>query len=190
MIIRLFVWFFNRKGWKIEGKGIPAQLNKCVIIAMPHTSNWDFVYSMAAIRLFNIELNYLAKKELFRWPIKSLFINTGGIPVERKKNTRMVDMMISKMNESGRLFLVIPAEGTRKRVEKIKSGFYHVALTTGVPICMAYLDYEKKTAGFSEPFYPTGNRNADAAVIKDFFRDKKGKFPELFNPDAIKLDKN
>ncbi len=188
MIIRIFVWFFKYKGWKIEGKGIPAQLNKCVIIAMPHTSNWDFVYSMAAIRLFNIELNYLAKKELFQWPIKSLFLNTGGIPVERKKNTRMVDMIISKFNELNRLILVIPAEGTRKRIEKIKSGFYHVALATGVPICMAYLDYEKKTAGFSEPFYPSGDKKKDAAFIKDFYRDKKGKFPALFNLDAIKLD--
>lgn len=188
MIIRLFVWFFKRKGWKIEGSGIPSQLDKCIIIAMPHTSNWDFVYTMAAVRLFNIKLNYLAKKELFRWPIKSLFVNTGGIPVERKKNTRMVDMIISKFKEPGKLILVIPAEGTRKRVEKIKSGFYHIALSTGVPICMAYLDYEKRVAGFSEPFYPTGNRNADAAVIKDFFRDKKGKIQENFNLDAIKLD--
>ncbi len=188
MIISLFVWFFNLKGWKIEGAGIPAHLNKCVIIAMPHTSNWDFVYSMAAIRLFKIELNYLAKKELFQWPIKNIFINTGGIPVERNKNTRMVDIMISKFKEPGKLFLVISAEGTRRRVEKIKSGFYHVALATGVPICMAYLDYGKKIAGFSEPFYPSGDKKSDAVFIKDFYRDKKGKFPWLFNLDAIKLD--
>ncbi len=189
MITTLFVWFFKRKGWKITGKGIPAEIKKAVIIAMPHTSNWDFVFAMAAVRLFNIKLNYLAKKELFRWPIKNLFLNTGGIPVERKKkNTRMVDMMISKFKELDRLILVIPPEGTRKRVEKIKSGFYHVALTAGVPVYMAYLDYEKKTAGFSEPFFPTGNKQADAAVVKEFFRDKKGKFPELFNLEAIKFD--
>ena len=188
MILRIFIWLFKRRGWKIEGKGIPATIKKCMIIAMPHTSNWDFVYAMAAIRMFGIKLNYLAKKELFRWPIKKLFLNTGGIPVERKKNTRMVDSMIRKFKELDNLILIIPAEGTRKRVEKIKSGFYHVAIETGVPLCMAYLDYETKTAGFSEPFFPSGDPIADAAVIKDFYRNKKGKHPQDFNLDAIKLD--
>lgn len=154
---------------------------------MPHTSNWDFVYGMAAREAFNLKLNYLAKKELFRWPIKKLFTSTGGIPVERKKNTRMVENMILKFRELDRLFLVIPAEGTRKRVDKIKSGFYHVARSAEVPIIMAYLNYSEKSAGFSEPFYPTGDKNKDAAVIKNFYRDKIAKFPEKFNLDAINL---
>ena len=188
MIIRLFVWFFRRKGWKIEGKGIDPSLKKCLIIGAPHTSNWDFVYAMAALRLFGIKLNYLAKKELFQWPIKKLFINTGGIPVERSKNSRMVDSIIKKFNELDSLVLAISPEGTRKRVEKIKTGFYHIALATGVPIYLGYLDYEKRVAGFSEPFYPSGNREADTAIIKDFYRNKKGRSPELFNLEAIKLE--
>lgn len=188
MILRIFIWFFKRRGWKAVGEGIPPHIKKAVIIAMPHTSNWDFVYAMAAIKIFGIRLNYLAKKELFRWPIKKLFINTGGIPVERKKNTKMVDSIIRKFNELDRLILIIPAEGTRKRVEKIKSGFYHIALEAGVPLCMAFLDYGTKTAGFSEPFFPTGDREADAATIKNFYRNKTGKFPNDFNLDGIKLD--
>ncbi|CAN5882937.1 lysophospholipid acyltransferase family protein [soil metagenome] len=188
MILRIFVWFFKRRGWKAEGKGIPPHVKKAVIIAMPHSSNWDFVYAMAAIKIFGIKLNYLAKKELFRWPIKKLFLNTGGIPVERAKNTRMVDSMIQKFRELERLILIIPAEGTRIRVDKIKSGFYHVALEAGVPLCMAYLDYKTKTAGFSEPFFPTGNKEADATVIRNFYKGKEGKFPNDFNLEGIRLD--
>ena len=188
MIMRLFVWYFKRKGWRIEGSPVSPSIKKAVIIAAPHTSNWDFVYAMAAIQLFGMKLNYLAKKELFKWPIKKLFLNSGGIPVERKKNTRMVDSIVQKFNESEKLILVFPAEGTRKRVEKIKTGFYHVALSTGVPICLAYLDYNKRTAGFGEPFYPSGDRKKDESIIKNFYKDKQGKYPDQFNLEAIKLD--
>ena len=188
MIPGIFAWYFRFKGWKIEGKGIPPHIKKCVVIAMPHTSNWDFVYAIGALRLFGIRLNYLAKKELFRWPIKSIFTGTGGIPVERKKNTRMVETITRKFSEEDKLILAISVEGTRKRVGKIKTGFYHVAISAGVPLCMAYLDYRKKVAGFSEPFYPTGNAETDAKIIREFYRDKAGKFPGNFNPDAIILD--
>ena len=93
MILRLFIWLFKHNGWKIEG-GIASDIKKYVLIAAPHTSNWDFVYSMAALKLFGISINFLAKKELFRWPLKKVFLNMGGIPVERTKNTRMVDATI------------------------------------------------------------------------------------------------
>ncbi len=188
MILKFFGWFFSIKGWKIEGTGIPPHIKKCVVIAMPHTSNWDFVYAMGALRLFGVRLNYLAKKELFRWPVKSIFTRTGGIPVERQKNTRMVETITRKFMEEEKLILAIPVEGTRKRVDKIKTGFYHVAISAGVPLCMAYLDYRTKIAGFSEPFYPVGNPESDAAFIREFYRDKTGKYPDNFNPDAIKLD--
>ncbi len=188
MILNIFIWLFKRNGWRTEGIGIDPSIKKAVIIAAPHTSNWDFVYAMAAIKLFGIKLNYLAKKELFRWPIKNVFVRTGGIPVERSKNNRMVDAIINKFNELDELILIIPAEGTRKRVEKIKTGFYHIALATGVPVCMAYLDYGTKTAGFSDPFYPSGNKETDGTYIRNFYKDKKGKIPGDFNPAAIRLD--
>lgn len=188
MISRLLAWYFKHKGWKIEGNGISPGIKKAVVIGAPHTSNWDFVYGIAAIHLFGLRLNYLAKKELFVWPIKKLFTGTGGIPVERSKNTRMVDMIISMFSKADRFILIIPVEGTRKRVDKIKTGFYHVALGAGVPIIMGYIDYRQKRAGFSEPYHPSGNRNKDAAVIKKFYMDKNGKNPDLFNPDAFKLD--
>ncbi len=187
MILRLFIWLFKHNGWKIEG-GIASDIKKYVLIAAPHTSNWDFVYSMAALKLFGISINFLAKKELFRWPLKKVFLNMGGIPVERTKNTRMVDATIKKFGERDELKLMISAEGSRKKVEKWKTGFYHVALGARVPVFMAYLDYERKVAGISDPFYPTGNRITDVAIIKTFYKNRKAKYPELFNLEAIRLD--
>ncbi len=188
MLLRLFVWLFKRNGWKALGPGIPADIKKCVLIAAPHTSNWDFVYSMAALRIYGIRTSFLAKKELFRWPLKKMFTSLGGIPVVRSKSMRLVDLTIQQFKEHDELKLMISAEGSRKRVEKWKSGFYHVALGAKVPIFMAYLDYKKKEAMISEAFYPTGNPQADAAVIRKFYTGVTARFPEKFNLDAIKLE--
>lgn len=187
MMIRFFVWLFKCKGWVIEGIGIPAEIKKAVIIAAPHTSNWDFVYSLAGLKLYGINFNYMAKKELFRWPFKKLFVSLGGISVERSKNTRMVDATIKQFDERDELKLMISSEGSRKRVEKWKTGFYYVALGAKVPIFMAYLDYERKTAGMSEAFYPSGDAIKDAEVIKNYYKNRVAKFPELFNVDAIRF---
>ena len=188
MMLRFFVWLFKRKGWVIEGIGIPKDVKKAVIIAAPHTSNWDFVYSLAGLKLYGINFNYMAKKELFKWPFKKLFTSLGGIPVERSKNTRMVDAIIQLFSKRAELKLMISSEGSRKRVEKWKTGFYYVALGAKVPIFMAYLDYERKVAGMSEAFFPTGDLAKDAQTIKNYYSGRVAKFPELFNIDAIKLE--
>lgn len=184
MITKLFVWWFKLKGWKVGGS-IPSNIKKCVVIAAPHTSNWDFVYSLATFRILNLPVNYLAKKELFRFPIKGILTGTGGIPVERSKSHNLVDTIVQKFNETDHLYLMIPAEGTRKWVKKWKSGFYHVALGANVPILMGYLDYKNKEAGFGEVLVPTGNKEKDAATIKNFYANITGKHHELFNIDAI-----
>ena len=88
-----FTWIFRLKGWKIEGE-VPTDLKKCVLIAAPHTSNWDFIYTMAAFNITKFNINYLAKKELFRFPLNILLNATGGIPVIRSKNQNLVDNII------------------------------------------------------------------------------------------------
>lgn len=186
MITRLFVWWFRLKGWKV-GETIPAHIKKCVVIAAPHTSNWDFVYALATYRILNLPVNYLAKKELFKFPLKGLLKATGGIPVVRSKSQNLVDTIIEKFNQSEELYLMIPAEGTRKWVEKWKTGFYHAAVGAQVPIMMGYLDYKEKVAGFGEVLYPSGDKEKDAAIIKAFYADKTGKHHELFNINAVKL---
>jgi 1-acyl-sn-glycerol-3-phosphate acyltransferase len=175
------------KGWT-TGETIPPSVKKCVVIAAPHTSNWDFVYSLGGAYLMGTRLRYLAKKELFRFPIGWIMRSTGGIPVERSRSTKLVDNIVKLFASKEVLHLMIPAEGTRKRVEKWKSGFYHVALNANVPVYLAYLDYKNKKAAFGKGILLTGDREKDAAVIRDFYKDKTGRYPEQFNLDAIRFD--
>jgi len=187
MITRLFVWWFNLKGWTID-RSIPAGIRKAVVIAAPHTSNWDFVYALATFRLLKIKVRYLIKKEAYRFPLKGIIDATGGIPVKRHSNTRLVDTFIQELNGTDDLFLMIPAEGTRSLVKKWKSGFYHAALGADVPVLLGYLDFEKKTAGFGKTVFLTGDREKDMSVIREFYRNIKGKHPEKFDPESVRLD--
>lgn len=185
-MLRLFAWWFKMKGWKIGG--FPANIKTGVMIAAPHTSNWDFVYALGALRIVGVKVSYLAKKELFKWPFSTLLKNTGGIPVERKKNYRLVDSIIEIFKQKDDLVLMISAEGTRTHVDKWKSGFYYIALGAEVPVYPAYLDYKTKTAGIGPAIWLTGNKEKDAEVIKQFYSGKTAKFPEHFNPEAIRFD--
>lgn len=186
MLTKLFVIWFKIKGWKVGGT-IPSEIKKCVVIAAPHTSNWDFVYSLATFRILGLPVNYLAKKELFKFPMTGLLRATGGIPVIRSKSQNLVETIVEKFNESEHLYLMIPAEGTRKRVEKWKSGFYYAAVGAKVPILMGYLDYKNREAGFGPVLYPSGDIDKDLNLIKDFYRKMTGKNHELFNIDAVKF---
>ncbi|HNJ71302.1 MAG TPA: lysophospholipid acyltransferase family protein [bacterium] len=188
MIAKLFRWFFRMKGWTITAP-IAPNIKKCVIIGAPHTSNWDFVYGIGALECFNMRVNFLAKKELFRFPLKGMFLRMGGIPVDRSGKNSMVDAMIDVFKAREDLMIIIPAEGTRKRVEKWKSGFYHLALGANVPIVLGFLDYEKKLAGFGPALYMTGDEIGDMAKIRDFYKDKTGKISEFFNIDAVRLSR-
>ena len=184
MITFLFKIFFKIKGFKIT-EPIPAHIKKCVVIAAPHTSNWDFVYAIAAINLFGLKLNYLIKKELFRWPLKSYLLKTGGIAIERKKSNNFVENTIQLFNQRENLILVIPPKGTRSSVSKWKSGFYHIALGADVPLFLGYIDYKKKTAGFGKSVKLTGDKPTDLKIIRDFYSDKTAKHPEKFSLESI-----
>lgn len=186
MITRFFAWWFKFSGWKIVGN-VPTGLKKAVVIAAPHTSNWDFLYALAVFRILNLKVNYLAKKELFKFPLSIILKGTGGIPVERNKKMNLTELFIKKFNESKELLIMIPAEGTRKRVDKWKSGFYFTALGANVPVLPGYLDYKKKEGGFGQPIYLTGNKEADLAKFKEFYKDKTGRHPNFFSIESIQL---
>ena len=187
MITHLFVWWFKFKGWKISGI-VPHEIQKAVIIAAPHTSNWDFIYALAVFKLLGLNVKYLAKKELFRFPLSIFLNNTGGVPVERKKSQSLTEAIINKFNNFDKLLVIIPAEGTRGKVEKWKSGFYYVALGANVPVLPGFLDYKNKEAGFGEPIYLSGDKVADMNKLKMFYKTKEAKYPELFNIESIKMD--
>jgi len=151
------------------------------MIGLPHTSNWDFPIAMAALIILRLKTNYLAKKELFKFPLGIIMRAFGGIPVNRSKHSGMVEAMVDEFSQHDELILLIPPEGTRSHVKEWKTGFYRVATGANVPIVLAYLDYPTKTAGLKAVFYPTGNYAHDVEEIKKHYKGIKGKYPENQN---------
>ena len=151
-----------------------------VLIAAPHTTNWDFLYLLAFAELFELKISFMAKHSLF-WPPLGWFMRAvGGLPVERHKRGNLVTTLAALFDGGEALGLVVPAEGTRGHVDYWKSGFYHIARTAKVPIVMSFLDYERKVGGFGPAIEATGDVVTDMDAIRAFYGDKKGKYPELF----------
>jgi 1-acyl-sn-glycerol-3-phosphate acyltransferase len=155
-------------------------IKKGVLIGAPHTSNWDLVYTLAALHSMQIDVVFLAKKELFKPPLSWLLRFFGGVPVDRSKHTKLTEAMAAKIKERDEMIVLIPPEGSRGAVSDWKSGFYWTAHLAGVPILLGYLDYAKKEAGIGPAFYTTGDYPADLEKIKDFYRGVIPKFPEKF----------
>ena len=174
---KLFIWWFKFKGWRFEG-GIPDGVKKCVLIGAPHTSNWDFIYGVASLAIANVPLKLLIKKDLFFWPLGSLLKYFGGIPVERSKNTGMVESMVQLLNKSDELILLMTPEGTRSYVQNWKKGFYYTALNANVPIVLGNIDYNKKITKIDKVFLPTGNVDEDIESMKNYYRNYAGRYPE------------
>lgn len=166
----LSYWFAKILGWEFKGE-IPANVKKGVIILAPHTSMLDFFFGMATYRyLKGIKGSYLAKKELFTGPFKFIFNKTGGIPVDRSKSNNLVDQVVNYFNEKDSIFLALAPEGTRSYTTKWKSGFYRIAVKAEVPIILGYLDFEKKEAGVGDIIYPSGDYEADAKKMSEFYK--------------------
>jgi 1-acyl-sn-glycerol-3-phosphate acyltransferase len=153
-----------------------------VLIAAPHTSNWDLAYLLALGEAFELRVSWLGKHTLFRPPLGAVMRSVGGIPVVRHKKGQLVTEAAKLFAERKELALVVPAEGTRSRSEYWKSGFYHIARSAGVPIVCGYLDYARKRGGFGLAVLPTGDVRADMDRIRAFYADKVGRFPEKFGP--------
>lgn len=168
-------------GWKIKGE-LPKDLSKAVVIAAPHTSNWDFVWGQLALSAFRIRSRYFAKKELFMFPF-SLFLKwTGAISVNRQIKQSLVKRSVDLFATMSELFLVITTEGTRSRVERWKTGFYYIAQDAKVPIILSYIDYGKKELGVGPLFYPTGDFEKDMTEIQGFYEHVVPRYPSLYNP--------
>ena len=177
-------WFLERGGWTVDGKA--PEPKSFVLIAAPHTSNWDLPYLLAFAALFDIKISWLAKHSLFYPPIGWIMRALGGIPIVRHKNSNVVGAMVSVFKSRQNLVLVVPTEGTRARAEYWKSGFYHIAMGAGVPIVPSYLDYGNKRGGFGPALMPTGDIAADMAYFRELYSDKTGKFPALFGPVRLR----
>ena len=169
-------WILRLAGWRIEGT-VP-DLPKYVVIAAPHTSNWDFVIMLFAVMATRVPIHWLGKHTLFRKPFGSLFRWLGGIAIDRSKAGNAVAQMVEAFNDNDRFVLAIPPEGSRSQVDRWKSGFYYVAKGANVPLLLASLDYSKKVAGIGKVFYPTDDAEADTERIRAFYATVTGKFPQ------------
>ena len=165
-------------GWDFEGE-IP-NLSKFVIIAAPHTSNWDFLIVMSIALALGLDAHWIGKHTLFRWPLGRLLHWLGGIPVVRSEQRGVVAQVVDAFEGHDRLVFAIAPEGTRKRVDRWKTGFYHIALGASVPIFPAYFDYPRKVVGVGPPLMPSGDLEDDIESLKAFYAPFTGKKPEQF----------
>lgn len=155
-------------GWRVDGKLL--DLPKYILIGAPHTSNWDFVLFLGVIFHLKVDARYMGKAELFRFPYGWFFYYCGGVPVDRKKSTGLVEQMVEAANQSSKFILTIAPEGTRHKVSEWKTGFHRIAKGAGIPIVMAKVDGQNKTVHVGEIFYPTENMDADMILIQDAFK--------------------
>jgi 1-acyl-sn-glycerol-3-phosphate acyltransferase len=172
--------FLRLNGWKVEGS-LPVEARKCVLIAAPHTSNWDLPYTLMVAFVLNLNIYWMGKHSLFAFPFGPVMRWLGGIAVDRSRSTNLVSASAMALKAAdGPVQLVVPPEGTRGRTTHWKTGFYYIALEAGVPIVLAYMDYARKVSGLGPVFVPTGNVDADMAEIKRFYAGVKGRRPQHF----------
>lgn len=171
-------WVFTVRGWKIEGS-FPYDLNKSIVLVAPHTHFMDFFMGLAIRKKMHMEfVHFLGKKELF-WGIFGVILRKlGGFPVERDKNLNQVEQVVKLYNSKNSFHIAISPEGTRKKVSRLKSGFYHIARNANIPIILVGLDFVNKKVIFGSPFYTTENEVADKQKIVQFFKGLIGIVPE------------
>ncbi|WP_445938444.1 lysophospholipid acyltransferase family protein, partial [Pseudomonas sp.] len=163
-------------GWRIEGE-LP-QLDKFVVIGAHHTSNWDFVIFIAVKFVLRLNARWFGKHTIFRWPFGVLMRLWGGIAIRRDRQGNTVEQAVRAFAEHEQFMLILSPEGTRKRVERWKMGFYHIALGANVPIVLGALDYQNRRVFIGPTFMPTGDEAADLKTILKFFRPFIPKKPE------------
>ncbi len=163
-------------GWKTRGR-LPT-VPKYVIIAAPHTSNWDFFYTLLIAFKLKVQVYAMGKMSLTTGPFGFIMKWLGIISIDRSKSNNLVELTIQQFNNCEKLIIIVPPSGTRNKVTYWKTGFYYIAHGAGVPICLGYIDYGKKTGGFGPLIYPTGDIDSDMKEIRKFYVDIKGKYPE------------
>jgi 1-acyl-sn-glycerol-3-phosphate acyltransferase len=175
-LLRVFsVTYLRLAGWQVKG-ALPAQAQKSVLIAAPHTSNWDLPYTLMVAFALRLNIYWMGKASIFRFPFGPVMRWLGGIAVDRSKTNNLVIASAQAIQDAvGPLQLIVPPEGTRSKTRYWKTGFYHIAVTAQVPIVMAYMDYQRKISGLGPVFVPTGDLEADMAAIKAFYVPFKGK---------------
>jgi 1-acyl-sn-glycerol-3-phosphate acyltransferase len=169
-ILRIF-------GWQAD---LAVQMvDRCVLVGAPHTTNWDFPLAILGMSAMGVKFNWVAKHTLFRWPLGYIMRLLGGIPLDRRSGgTSFAIKAVENFQKLDNFILAIAPEGTRHRTEYWKAGFYKIALKSRVPIALGYVDFKTKKIGIGKLFMPGGDQEKDFALIRDFYSDKTGKYPE------------
>ena len=177
MVLKLF-------GWRAEGS--LADYSSCVLVVAPHTSNWDFPVMLLLAVALRLKVTWMGKHSLFRPPFGWIMRRLGGLPINRSARHNMVQQAVNSFRTHDRLMLAILPEGTRKRAPYWKSGFYHIALGAQVPIALGFADYRRKVGGIGRVIMPSGDVDADMALIRDFYSEIIGKRPDQFGEIRLK----
>ena len=165
-------------GWRFEGS-VP-DVPKMVLIVAPHTSNWDFPVGLQAKLALRLGGTFIGKHTLFRWPFGVFMRWLGGIPVDRTKASGFVGEVARAVQEADRMTVVLAPEGTRRRVEQWKSGFYRIAHEAGVPILPVAFDYPRRVISFGPLFQPTGDYEKDLQQLRAYYRPEMGFRPQNY----------
>ena len=160
---------------------------KYIVVAAPHTSNWDFPLTILAASAINLKINWLGKHSMFRWPFGSFFRAIGGVSVHRDGGKNYMQQMADLFDRSEQLILALAPEGTRSKTDHWKTGFHYIARAANVPIAMGYMDYENKRVGIGGTLYPGDDIEADFDQIRQFYKNIRGKNPE--NTSLIQIRK-
>ncbi len=171
----LALWLYRCFGWRTEGE--KPDLSQYVIIAAPHTSNWDFFFTVCLAFIYRLKPQMMMKAEWFFWPLGPIFRWLGAVPIDRLQSNNVVAQSIDAFQQNKEMVMVVPPAGTRRKVLYWKTGFYHIANGAGVPIALGFLDYRLKVGGFGPVIMPTGDIDSDMAIIRRFYDEITGKYP-------------
>jgi len=163
-------------GWRTVYTVPPGP--KAVVIVYPHTSNWDFPIGMLFKMRHGVDLHWAGKDTLFRGPMNVLFRCLGGVPINRREATGMIRQLTEAYALKESFSICIAPEGTRSKSDHWKTGFYRLALSTGLPLGLGFIDYGSKCAGIARWVTLSGDEAADLAMLRAYYADKKGLYPE------------
>ncbi len=176
-LFNLLAWLIlGIGGWKLRGR--PPQASKYIVIAYPHTSNWDVPFTLMVCLRYRMKIHWVGKASLFCGPMGPLMKWLGGIPVYPRESRNQVQQIVDAFESHDELVVVISPEGARALVDEWRTGFYHIAVGAGVPIVLGFLDFARREGGYLDTFYPRGDIESDLPLIKAQYRGIRGLYPE------------
>lgn len=173
---RLLLLLYRMRGWRAVG--IVPEPQRFILIAAPHTSNWDFVNFLGLTADLGIRPFFMGKLSLFRWPIGGFIRQMGGVPVDRRGGGNVVQQMVDEFARRTEFMLTVAPEGTRGKAAKWRTGFYQIAMAAKVPLVVGFMDYGTKTGGLGPLIWPTGDFRADMMKVFEVYKGCTARFPE------------